>query len=237
MPGTIRAASHRATPFNNTCRMRRISSSFPGAQLPRRLDHLALVGEAEPPQAVIPFEPRRPGHFGAVVIGGVAALVGQQVVVHALVDPHAALREPVLDPRQRRDHPPGDAGLLARLAYRGLLGALAGLDVPLGELPAPAFAGRDEQDLRVAHHQSSRRVVVLDGIMGRGAGSSRHRLVGYGAAARAGGPLSLPRTRFCQARGDSRPRTEDRKSTRLNSSHSQISYAVFCLKKKTKTTS
>src|SRR2546430_15649820 len=27
---------------------------------------------------------------------------------------------------------------------------------------------------------------------------------------------------------------EDRKSTRLNSSHSQISYAVFCLKKKRK---
>src|SRR3712207_7036910 len=30
-----------------------------------------------------------------------------------------------------------------------------------------------------------------------------------------------------------RPR-EDRKSTRLNSSHANISYAVFCLKKKTK---
>src|SRR2546430_9930735 len=29
---------------------------------------------------------------------------------------------------------------------------------------------------------------------------------------------------------------QDRKSTRLNSSHSQISYAVFCLKKKKKTT-
>src|SRR2546430_10107403 len=28
--------------------------------------------------------------------------------------------------------------------------------------------------------------------------------------------------------------TRDRKSTRLNSSHSQISYAVFCLKKKSK---
>src|SRR5689334_24169649 len=28
----------------------------------------------------------------------------------------------------------------------------------------------------------------------------------------------------------------DRKSTRLNSSHSSISYAVFCLKKKNKTT-
>src|SRR5688572_32123468 len=30
-------------------------------------------------------------------------------------------------------------------------------------------------------------------------------------------------------------RQGDRKSTRLNSSHSQISYAVFCLKKKTYT--
>src|SRR5688572_32153343 len=29
-------------------------------------------------------------------------------------------------------------------------------------------------------------------------------------------------------------RNQDRKSTRLNSSHSQISYAVFCLKKKKK---
>src|SRR2546430_5529908 len=29
-------------------------------------------------------------------------------------------------------------------------------------------------------------------------------------------------------------RARDRKSTRLNSSHSQISYAVFCLKKKKK---
>src|SRR2546430_11299444 len=28
------------------------------------------------------------------------------------------------------------------------------------------------------------------------------------------------------------PAAKDRKSTRLNSSHSQISYAVFCLKKK-----
>src|SRR5438874_6490985 len=30
-------------------------------------------------------------------------------------------------------------------------------------------------------------------------------------------------------------RSEDRKSTRLNSSHVEISYAVFCLKKKKKT--
>src|SRR5688572_32296758 len=35
------------------------------------------------------------------------------------------------------------------------------------------------------------------------------------------------------AGGPMRAVFEDRKSTRLNSSHSQISYAVFCLKKKT----
>src|SRR3712207_7439295 len=38
----------------------------------------------------------------------------------------------------------------------------------------------------------------------------------------------------CTARGGARPggRGQDRKSTRLNSSHANISYAVFCLKKK-----
>src|SRR3712207_8729384 len=34
--------------------------------------------------------------------------------------------------------------------------------------------------------------------------------------------------------GDHRLRDRDRKSTRLNSSHANISYAVFCLKKKKK---
>src|SRR5688572_32095925 len=36
--------------------------------------------------------------------------------------------------------------------------------------------------------------------------------------------------------GADHPWPLDRKSTRLNSSHSQISYAVFCLKKKIKNT-
>src|SRR2546430_9835542 len=43
---------------------------------------------------------------------------------------------------------------------------------------------------------------------------------------------------FCVERqqdGQWKRLTRDRKSTRLNSSHSQISYAVFCLKKKKKT--
>src|SRR5699024_12442173 len=34
--------------------------------------------------------------------------------------------------------------------------------------------------------------------------------------------------------GDHRPIDQDRKSTRLNSSHVSISYAVFCLKKQTR---
>src|SRR2546427_2069801 len=37
------------------------------------------------------------------------------------------------------------------------------------------------------------------------------------------------------SRGDDLEHHLDRKSTRLNSSHSQISYAVFCLKKKNTT--
>src|SRR2546430_7862229 len=40
------------------------------------------------------------------------------------------------------------------------------------------------------------------------------------------------RFRDRQGRRGARTHGQDRKSTRLNSSHSQISYAVFCLKKK-----
>src|SRR2546430_7207713 len=66
----------------------------------------------------------------------------------------------------------------------------------------------------------------------------RSRRVGrhHGAGKRAGRPAlgadpALPARHLA----DRRPRRglcQDRKSTRLNSSHSQISYAVFCLKKK-----
>src|SRR2546422_4360196 len=40
--------------------------------------------------------------------------------------------------------------------------------------------------------------------------------------------------RTCESSGRGRWLREDRKSTRLNSSHGYISYAVFCLKKKKK---
>src|SRR2546427_1748846 len=46
--------------------------------------------------------------------------------------------------------------------------------------------------------------------------------------------LVVPAPRGPAARHGLCDRHGDRKSTRLNSSHSQISYAVFCLKKKKK---
>src|SRR2546430_13475912 len=49
------------------------------------------------------------------------------------------------------------------------------------------------------------------------------------AGVRATAPRSSSRRRKSEANQVGR---SDRKSTRLNSSHSQISYAVFCLKKK-----
>src|SRR5256884_2812045 len=45
---------------------------------------------------------------------------------------------------------------------------------------------------------------------------------------------STPTCLAILATGSSRPAASDRKSTRLNSSHGYISYAVFCLKKKKK---
>src|SRR2546430_6617088 len=44
--------------------------------------------------------------------------------------------------------------------------------------------------------------------------------------------LGEERHQRCDDQDGLEPLTQDRKSTRLNSSHSQISYAVFCLKKK-----
>src|SRR2546430_10399767 len=63
------------------------------------------------------------------------------------------------------------------------------------------------------------RTFVLDGLLGPVPGKER-----------AGVVVALDeRVHGVAVRGDGR--MEDRKSTRLNSSHSQISYAVFCLKK------
>src|SRR3712207_7533145 len=58
-----------------------------------------------------------------------------------------------------------------------------------------------------------------------------------GSRARVQPPVAVRPHRDCVQQEDDRPRLDrrpDRKSTRLNSSHANISYAVFCLKKKNK---
>src|SRR5256885_8424132 len=52
------------------------------------------------------------------------------------------------------------------------------------------------------------------------------------AAGAAAAPGAMARTGTCRLRREVSPLASDRKSTRLNSSHLVISYAVFCLKKK-----
>src|SRR5206468_10583941 len=62
-------------------------------------------------------------------------------------------------------------------------------------------------------------------------GSSLHaKWIGLGGLHR--NALADARARFFIVEGVNLGRSQDRKSTRLNSSHDQISYAVFCLKKK-----
>src|SRR5256885_10108902 len=63
---------------------------------------------------------------------------------------------------------------------------------------------------------------------------SRQRHVLLVAFDVAGHELAIDRSASLELGGATR--SEDRKSTRLNSSHLVISYAVFCLEKKKKTT-
>src|SRR3712207_7776889 len=55
------------------------------------------------------------------------------------------------------------------------------------------------------------------------------RIVNAGSV---GMPFAAPGAYWLLLGPDVRPMRTDRKSTRLNSSHANISYAVFCLKKK-----
>src|SRR5207244_6801695 len=65
----------------------------------------------------------------------------------------------------------------------------------------------------------------------RALGTARGPGVALRAFPRRGARAGLRRPLACRCAGW-RDRHEDRKSTRLNSSHQIISYAVFCLKKK-----
>src|SRR3712207_8342746 len=65
--------------------------------------------------------------------------------------------------------------------------------------------------------------LAVDGALGRDPSGQHHGVRQHGLRRQPG-----------RHRGRDGEREQDRKSTRLNSSHANISYAVFCLKKKKK---
>src|SRR5438270_134854 len=112
--------------------------------------------------------------------------------------------------------PPG-----RRLAALVLAGALVAIDAPIAV----------ERSVRVTEPAPVHVLSLHDALP-----ISTHRAAGGDAAPR---PTRLPREGAgpagarpaARARDRAPVMARDRKSTRLNSSHSQISYAVFCLKK------
>src|SRR2546427_8578587 len=82
------------------------------------------------------------------------------------------------------------------------------LALQVATAPGSTYSGIAKQlDVRIPRIETT---VKIDGVLDEPAWSRAALLTGF---------------------SQYRP-VEDRKSTRLNSSHSQISYAVFCLKKK-----
>src|SRR2546427_6813304 len=122
---------------------------------------------------------------------------------------------------------------------RGNLAAARGAAARLGKSPTSEVDVR--LDLEISERQALRQ--TYPAIMNAPAGSTgRVTLTGCrGLLDRVQHPMARDRVveRGAEMRalavvaGETRVRL-DRKSTRLNSSHSQISYAVFCLKKKKK---
>src|SRR4051812_24379300 len=136
-------------------------------------------------------------------------------------------------------------GLLDRLSY-----VLVPGDHPRergGERGGCGRRGGNDALVLVADGRTDAVLVVAEGALGTGHGprarerSTRERgpgVAGGGGLGLLGGQQSHQLADPCIVRRrSSRPRRLDRKSTRLNSSHMSISYAVFCLKKKKKTKS
>src|SRR5690606_41371200 len=86
-------------------------------------------------------------------------------------------------------------------------------------LPILVIVDAGHQAVGLGHHLEGQtgelRRVVVEGLAALGVDDGVH-------------------LRQCAARVEDVARDRDRKSTRLNSSHVKISYAVFCLKKKKK---
>src|SRR2546430_12085817 len=78
--------------------------------------------------------------------------------------------------------------------------------------------------LRRLGHRDVGLLLVLEELPAAIVGVHRDQHAAFGVGHPVGAGLAAEAAEYL--------RVEDRKSTRLNSSHSQISYAVFCLKKK-----
>src|SRR5437773_7859617 len=81
----------------------------------------------------------------------------------------------------------------------------------------------------------TRRSSDLELVLRRVGAGQRHPQVCLLVARRTRSGRALHPAAACTPRGRARALRQDRKSTRLNSSHITISYAVFCLKKKKNT--
>src|SRR3712207_8041732 len=105
----------------------------------------------------------------------------------------------------------------------GLAAALGGKAV----VPTAGDSGRSRSRLRIA--QTARALPQA------GESHHLHHPLALGCRPLRTGPATAPgpdREAAPQGRALTQPFGGDRKSTRLNSSHANISYAVFCLKKK-----
>src|SRR5206468_10550225 len=101
------------------------------------------------------------------------------------------------------------------------------------------FSSACSVPIRFLHSFPTRRSSDLESRLSRGSARVVHHRLGVTAAgvqssarpSSPGDPSRKGHSANCGGLHDRQP-ARDRKSTRLNSSHDQISYAVFCLKKK-----
>src|SRR2546430_7450411 len=147
----------------------------------------------------------RPLDVGAVGLGAARDLSRVTHPPAMLLEAHPVLR--VL-------HSLLEACLALRIAIEEAQRELEGLIRVAGQVHE--LEKRDP--LRVVEEDGLPILIHLEPARGGPAGDSREGV----------GPVIMGDGPEVEAHG----RTEDRKSTRLNSSHSQISYAVFCLKNK-----
>src|SRR5438309_1124426 len=121
----------------------------------------------------------------------------------------------------------------ANVVPRGRIGLVAASGTGLQQVACLLAAGGEgiSQAVGVGGRDMSRAVggtMTLDALDALGADAATELVVVIGKPP---GP-EIERQVEDKLRGLGKPAVVDRKSTRLNSSHSSISYAVFCLKKK-----